>query len=309
VIEGVILAFVPALLLMALGASLRAASFVGDGFWPGAERISYFILVPCLFIHSLSMTDLTGVPVAQLAPILAAPIVLASAVLVAFRPLMSVDGPGFTSVFQGSIRFNNYLGATIASGLYGATGLALAAVATAVIVPTVNILCVLIFARFGPIKPSIAGIFRSTAFNPLITGCLIGVLLQIAKVRLPVGLEPAFKSLGAASLPLGLLCVGAAFKGGDLLRSFRPAILASLVKFALLPLIAAAVLSYYRVNGPAAGVSLLYLTLPTASASYIVAKQMGGDAPMMAGIVALQTLLGIIITPLVLVAVFQLTSA
>jgi hypothetical protein len=36
---------------------------------------------------------------------------------------------------------------------------------------------------------------------------------------------------------------------------------------------------------------------------------MGGDAPMMAGIVALQTLLGIIITPLVLVAVFQLTSA
>lgn len=306
--EGVILAFVPALLLMALGAGLRAVAFVSDGFWPGAERISYFVLVPCLFIHTLSTTDMSEVPVVQLAPVLAAPILIASAVLVAFKPLMSVDGPGFTSVFQGSIRFNNYLGATIASGLYGATGLALAAVATAVIVPTVNILCVLIFARFGPIKPSMAGIFRSTAFNPLIIGCLIGVSLQIAQLRLPPGVEPAFKSLGAASLPVGLLCVGAAFKGGDLLRSLRPAILASLVKFALLPVIAATALTYYHVNGPAAGVTLLYLTLPTASASYIVAKQMGGDAPMMAGIVALQTLLGVILTPIVLVAVFQLTS-
>ncbi len=307
-IQGVILAFAPALILMALGAALRAACFVNEGFWPGAERISYFILVPCLFIHSLSMTDLSGVPVAQLAPILAAPIVLASGLLVAFRPLLSVDGPGFTSVFQGSIRFNNYLGATIAVGLYGPAGLALAAVATAVIVPTVNIICVLIFARFGPLKPSIAGIMRSTAFNPLILGCLIGIALQYLKLRLPPGVEPAFKSLGAASLPLGLLCVGAAFKGRDILNSFHWAILSSLFKFALLPLIAAGVIAYFGLHGPAAGVSLLYLTLPTASASYIVAKQMGGDAPMMAGIVALQTILGIIVTPFVLVAVFELAA-
>jgi predicted permease len=60
-----------------------------------------------------------------------------------------VDGPAFTSVFQGGIRFNNYVGLTVASGLLGTPGLALAAVANAVIVPTANVLAILVFARFA----------------------------------------------------------------------------------------------------------------------------------------------------------------
>jgi predicted permease len=308
VLENIILAFIPAILLMILGGVLRTISFVNAEFWPGAERISYFVLVPCLFIYSLSSSDLSNLPVGQLGAILALPILFASFLLVVSKPLMPLDGPGFTSVFQGSIRFNNYLGATIASSLYGTKGLAIAAVATAVIVPTVNVLCVLIFAHFGPKKPSILGIIRSTTLNPLIVGCSIGVALQVYGIHLPPGIEPVFKSLGAASLPLGLLCVGAAFNYKSILQSLRPAVLASLFKFALLPVLAALILVYYGLHGPIADITLLYLALPTTSASYIVAKQMGGDAPMMAGIIAIQTLAGIILTPLMLVAIFSLSG-
>ena len=52
--------------------------------------------------------------------------------------------------------------------------------------------------------------------------------------------------------------------------------------------------------GPAAVAALLFQTLPTASSSYIMARQLGGDAPLMAGIIATQTLLASIALPLTL---------
>ncbi len=42
--------------------------------------------------------------------------------------------------------------------------------------------------------------------------------------------------------------------------------------------------------------------MPTASASYILARQMGGDAPLMAEIVTLQTLAAMLTMPVILLA-------
>jgi predicted permease len=49
-----------------------------------------------------------------------------------------------------------------------------------------------------------------------------------------------------------------------------------------------------------AAVALLYQSLPTASSAYILARQMGGDAPLMAGITAAQTIMAAATMPLAL---------
>ena len=108
-----------------------------------------------------------------------------AAVLLVLRPHLRIDGPGFTSVFQGGIRFNNYIGLAASAALHGAPGVALAAVANAAIVPTVNVLSVLAFARFGKAKPSLAGTLKALATNPLILGCLIGALWQATAAPVP----------------------------------------------------------------------------------------------------------------------------
>jgi malonate transporter len=46
---------------------------------------------------------------------------------------------------------------------------------------------------------------------------------------------------------------------------------------------------------------LLFQALPTASSSYIMARQLGGDAPLMAGIIASQTLLAAVALPIAVV--------
>ncbi len=302
-IGSVLLALVPIALLIALGAVLRRAEFLAAAFWPQAERLCYYVLLPSLFVHGLATARLEGVPVFALAAVLVGSTCAVALALVAARHRLGFRGAAFTSVFQGGIRFNNYVGVSAAIGVFGAQGLALAAVANAAIVPTVNILCVLVFARFGTgERPGPAALARQLALNPLVVACSGGILLQASGLALPPGIEPMLKALGQASLPLGLLCVGAALDLSAARTWMRPVLVSSAVKFVLLPVATVLACRAVGLHGPAAGTALIFQVLPTASSSYIMARQLGGDAPLMAGIVAVQTILAGLAIPLVLLA-------
>ena len=296
----ILLALAPIVLLIALGYAMRRAAFLPETFWPQAERLSYFVLLPALFIHGLATADLSAVPVAPLAAALFLSTLAVAALLVVIGPLLADDGPAFTSVFQGGIRFNNYVGVTAAVGLFGPSAIALAAVANATIVPTVNILCVLVFARHGTARPTALGIARGVAANPLVVSCLAGIALQAAGLGLPPGIEGGMKALGQAALPLGLLCVGAALRWDALGRGLKPTVTASLAKFAVMPLTTAATCLWFGLDARTATVAVLFQALPTASSSYIMARQLGGDAGLMAGIITFQTALAMVTLPVAL---------
>lgn len=219
----ILLALLPIVLLIGLGAALRRSRFLGEAFWPQAERLGYYVLLPSLFVHGLVTAPLEGIPIGALVTVLVTSTLLVAGLLLAGRRFLNLEGAAFTSVFQGGVRFNNYVGVSVAAGLFGAQGIALAAVANAAIVPTVNILCVLVFARFGALgRPSLAGLLRLLAFNPLVVACLVGIGLKSAGLGLPGGIAPALRALGQASLPLGLLCVGAALDFGTARAWVRP---------------------------------------------------------------------------------------
>lgn len=293
----VILALLPIVLLITLGIVLRRLRFLSDGFWPQAERLSYYVLVPCLFFHSLATAKLDALPARELVSTLILSILAVAALVVALRPVLRVDGPSFTSIFQGGIRFNNYVGVTLAAGLFGAQGLALAALCSAAIVPTVNILCVLVFARHGAARLSGRGIARQLVTNPLVLGSFAGIGFQLLGLSLPAAVEPALRALGAASLPLGLLCVGAALEFGSVRGWIAPVATSSAIKFLALPVVTVLVASLMDLTGPALVIALLFQALPTASSAYIMARQLGGDAPLMAGITAMQTLFALVALP------------
>ncbi|MCX5506867.1 AEC family transporter [Pseudomonas sp. BJa3] len=291
---------VPIILLIALGTWLRVRGFLAETFWPGAERLSYYVLLPSLFLHGLATANLDGVPVLGMVGVLMLSTLLGALLLVLYQAVASHDGGDFTSVFQGGVRFNNYIGATLAAGLYGAAGIALAAVANAAIVPLVNLLCVLVFARFSARHSSPTTVLKAIFANPLIIGCAAGLLLRVTGLGLPAGLEPTVKALGQAALPLGLLCVGAALGGARLGQQVRPVLAASLFKFLIMPVATWGLCRLLGLSGQAAVVAVLFQALPTASSSYVMARQMGGNAPLMATIIALQTIAAAATLPLVL---------
>jgi len=296
---ALLLALLPIALLIALGAWLRHSQFIADAFWPQAERLGYYVLLPALFVHGLATAKLDGVPVVGMALALVSSTVLVALLMVLLRRCFAVNDAAFTSVFQGGVRFNNYVGVSAAAGLFGTQGIALAAVANAAIVPTVNILCVLVFARYGSAgRMSWKGVARQMALNPLLMACAGGILLHVTGLGLPSAVEPLLKALGQASLPLGLLCVGAALDLKAARSWLRPVGQSSVAKFMVMPLVTLAACHLFGLSGEAAIAALLFQALPTASSSYIMARQLGGDAPLMAGIIAGQTLLAGVALPL-----------
>ncbi|KVD09860.1 AEC family transporter [Burkholderia ubonensis] len=299
-IGAVLLALAPVALLVALGHGLKRSGFVGDAFWPSAERLCYYVLLPALFAHGLASARLQSLAVMPLALALVGSTVAAAAALLLIRPFVRVDGAGFTSVFQGAVRFNNYVGASLAAGLFGAQGIALAAVCVAAIVPTVNLMCVLVFARYGSTRLGIAALVRQIVSNPLVVACATGIAMQASGATFPPAIEPAVRALGAASMPLGLLCVGAALTFDAARAWMQPVCVASAFKFVAMPLLTLVAGRALGLGDAALTVALLFQALPTSSASYLMARQLGGDAPLMAGITAFQTLFATIAMPAVL---------
>ncbi|MHC8314150.1 AEC family transporter [Pseudomonas sp. LB3P31] len=286
-----------------MGAWLKRIRFMEDSFWAQAERLGYYVLLPALFLHGLATAKLDNVPVQGMIMALVLSTVMVAVLMVGARRIIKSNDAAFTSVFQGGVRFNNYVGVSVVAGLFGAQGIALAAVANAAIVPTVNILCVLVFARYGTGgKMPVGKVAKQLALNPLVLACFGGILLQALGLGLPAGIEPVIKALGQASLPLGLLCVGAALELGSVRSWIRPVAYSSVVKFMIMPLATLCACHLFGLEGKAAIATLLFQALPTASSSYIMARQLGGDAPLMAGIIACQTLLAAVALPAVILS-------
>ncbi|MFC6746547.1 hypothetical protein ACFQFG_19055 [Methylobacterium persicinum] len=116
---AVLLALLPIALLIGLGALLRRIGFIGEAFWPQAERLGYYVLLPSLFIHGLATARLDGVPVLSLAAVLVASTVTVALALLALRPRLALDGAAFTSVFQGESASTTMSGSRRRSGCSG----------------------------------------------------------------------------------------------------------------------------------------------------------------------------------------------
>lgn len=289
----------PLFLLILLGALLGRLKHPSGDFWSQLERLIYFLLFPAMLVSTLASADVAQVPVGRLAGVLLGALLAFSAALWGLRQRLAPQAATFTSLFQGAIRFNTYVGVAGAAALHGAPGATVAAVAVALMVPVINVLCVVCFIAAGTLGPSSLGkSLAALVRNPLILACLLGIALNLSGVGLPGWSAAAVELLGRAALPLGLVAVGVALRPQALMRRDRGVWAAHLVKLVLLP---AGVLGLALAAGldpVSRDVALLFAALPTATSAYILARQLGGDSELMAALITGQTLLSMATLPL-----------
>src|SRR5215475_7322469 len=171
----VIAALMPVFLLIVLGAVLKRTLMRLDTQWHGLERLTYYVLFPMLLIQTLVKADLTKVPVAGVGGALTISVLAMSLLCLALRPplaRMAIDGPAFTSIFQGATRWQTYVALAVSSNLHGDAGLALASVAMVAIIPLVNVFSVAVLVRYASVeKKSLGTIVMTVVKNPLIAAC------------------------------------------------------------------------------------------------------------------------------------------
>lgn len=297
--EGVASALGPLFLLILLGALLGRHDQPGGDFWPGLERLVYFLLFPAMLVSTLATADMGQVQVVRLAVALLGAIGFFAVLLWLLRGRLGLEAPSFTSVFQGAVRFNTYVGVAGAASLHGIAGATAAAVAVALMIPVINVLCVASFIAAGTLGPSsLARSLAAIVRNPLILACLLGILLNVSGIGLPGWSGATVELLGRAALPLGLLAVGVALRPTALLRLDRGVWVANLVKLVLMPAMVLGLALWLGLDAVTRDVALLFAALPTATSAYILARQLGGDAELMAALITGQTLLAMVTLPL-----------
>lgn len=288
----------PLFALIIAGYALRRWNFPGEAFWPEAERLNYFILFPALLFNSLATAPLDNPALPRLALAVMLGLGVGWIALLVVRRLRGWPAARFGAFSQGILRFNTYLGLAAIGSLYGQPGLVLSALLLALMVPTVNVLSVWSLSADRGVSPR--SLLLPILKNPLILACLGGALINLLGIGLPGGSDRLLSLLAAASLPLGLLCVGAALKPQELRGEKAALAWNCALRLLAMPALAFAIARLLHLPPLESSVLILFFALPTAPTAYVLTRQLGGDSHLMAGIITLQTLLAAASLPLVM---------
>jgi len=294
----ILMAILPVFMLLALGWWFRRRRFPGEALWDLLDPLVYYVLLPSLLLHTFATVDLGQLEVLPAGLAVISAMLLASLLLLALRPRLGLDGPGFAALLQATVRFNTYVGFAVASQLYGSAGLTLFSVVVAFVTPTANVISVYGFTRFGSsARPRLRQQLATLASNPLILSVLGGVALNVSGVGLPWVLEPFFEVLGRAALPLGLLAAGAGLELTALRRTGGHVALGCALRLGLMPLLTIATTWVFGVEGLTRICVILYALMPVPPGAYILARQLGGDARYTAALIAATTLVALVTAP------------
>ena len=285
-------ALIPIFSLIMIGYFFKRIKFPSHDFWPQADKLTYYILMPSLLIYKLSTASLDSSD--SINYILTALITIFIVLLILFilNKFLSFQADSFTSIVQGGIRFNTYVFLALADAVLGDNGIVLAAILLTFVIPFINILCISTFALYvSQKKLTFIYLLKSIVTNPLIIGCFIGGSINFLGINLPVIFQNTIEILGQAALPLGLLSVGFGLVLREIKSSKKDIVVSSFAKHLLTPVIMYIVAKAFSLDDTMITVLLIFAVLPTAPSSFILARQLGGNIPLMSSIITVQTLI------------------
>ena len=287
------LLLLPDFLLILIGWVLCRRTALDRSVWNAVERLVYYLLFPVLLFNSIVRTPLQLAAAIGLAAAGLGTLLVGIALALAIGAWPGIDRRLHASGAQTAYRFNSYIAFAVAERLGGASGLAQMALLIAVGVPLCNVAAVWPLARHGG-----QSTLRELGRNPLIISTLAGLLANALGVVLPEPVATTLQRIGLASLPLGLMAVGAGLTLGALKSS--PVLAAAFlsIRHALLPIAALALCAALGLPPQQRTIVVLFAALPTAASAYVLAARMGGDGNFVAGLVTVSTLLGMVSIPL-----------
>lgn len=294
----------PIFLLIIAGNLLRRSPVIDQSAWTGLEQIGFWFLYPALLFASILRADFSRLELGPLLLALFAAIVLAIVAVLALWPALRATGriprSQYSTVFQTAVRWNGFMALAIAEKLFPPEGVAVVALAMAAVVIPINIASVFVVTRFADAQADWGTIIRRMALNPLILATTAGLLARYIPGGLYGPLDVTLSLIARAALGMGLIAIGAGLKPGDMF-SARPALwLPVIFKLMIYPAVLVGLGLAFGVRGEA----ILWLALcgavPTAMNGYLLARQMGGDAPLYAATVTMQTAVSFFSIPAVL---------
>lgn len=294
-------ALIPIFSLIMIGYFLKKIKFPSYEFWPQADKLTYYILMPSLLIYKLSNANLKEVDSFNFVLTALLTITIILFILMFINKFFRAKDDAFTSVVQGGIRFNTYVFLALADSIFGDTGLVLAVILMTFVIPFINILCISIFALYvSESRLTFTYLLKSIVTNPLIMACFIGGSINYIGIEVPIIADKILAILSSAALPLGLLSVGFGLVIKEINSSKNEIFNSNFAKLVLTPIIMFVIAKFFELDTQMISILVIFAVLPTAPSSFVLARQLGGDVKLMSSIITVQTLLSVLFIILVL---------
>lgn len=268
----------PVFLVILTGALIRRTHIVPDETFPTLSKLAFHFLLPCMLFHSSYTADRSSAFDPSLMSFLVVGVLIWFLVgflfSIRFIPDPRVRGLMVQTFFRSNI---GVVGISMAGSMMGDPGVAAMSMAVAVLIPIFNVLAVvtLEFCRGGRMElgPTLLGILK----NPLIVGCVLGLLFGMISFPIPAPVLKALDQIGDTGSILTLIALGASFQFSGLRKNLNKVVLATVIRLLLTPAVFLSAAYLLGFRGNSLGLVLLCTSPSLATSAFPMALARDSD--------------------------------
>lgn len=288
----------PLFFLLLLGWGLKRFGMTDARFLAMSDRLVYYVFFPVLLFWKIgSGTPDQGVSGGLVLAGLIG-VCLAFAASLAAIHYFRISAFQAGSFCQACFRFNTYIGMALVMTVLGEEGVRHFGILAGVVIPVINVLSVSVLVWYAGGRPSIREnlkyFIRALVSNPLILGCLAGFLFSRSNLVFPVFVSNSFSLMTSVTLPLALISIGGSLRFQGLAQHARVSVLAAGIKLVFLPVAGFFLLKGFQVTGPAFTAGMIFFSLPTSTAIYVLSGQLNSDTDLASGAIMMSTVLSFV---------------
>ncbi|MBB6482441.1 AEC family transporter [Spirochaeta isovalerica] len=286
-------AVLPVFLLILTGLVLRRLALIDEGFINVSSKLVFKVALPALIFSKISRVDflslLNGKEIYTIFFLVSGGFFL----IFFLSGFFIKNGAERGAFVQGAFRSNiAIVGLAIIINVFGDSGAARTAISLVLIFPLYNIYAVM--ALVIPLQKENAGtikmILKAIVTNPLIIAVIVSLPFSLLSIDTGKVFETFTGYLSNLTLPLALIGVGGSLNFSTFSEKFSKALASALIKLVFYPVLVVIILLAAGIRGESLGVIFIMLGSPSAVSSYVMAKAMGSDSDLAAGIIVLTTL-------------------
>ncbi|WP_299689164.1 AEC family transporter [uncultured Vibrio sp.] len=287
----------PICLMLFLGVIFRRIGLINDNFIEVASKVVFQVTLPAMLFLSIVQSDhdFSSSSTLVLFGLIAN---FAFFLFTIFSTKLVIkDSKDHGVIIQGGFRANTaIIGLAYVANIYGNQGVALAAIYVASTTVLYNIQAVIALTPKGQESgaKAIKGIVKSITKNPLIIAIFLAVFFYALSIPIPKIVTDAGQYFANMTLPLALLCAGGSLDISSLQQEKLSTWFASSYKLIISPLLITLAALGLGFEGLDLGLIFLMSAAPTAAASYVMARAMGGNSTLAANIIALTTVVSLV---------------
>lgn len=294
---SIITTIVPVFIVIFIGLEAKRRGFLSTEFTNQANRLVYHLAIPAMVFSAIAKTDLqTHMNMAVISVSL---LMVVAVALVAWLSacLLSIPDASRGSFIQCSFHGNlGYIGFAIVFYHLGENGLVKGAIIASFIMILQNILAILILQYYSKKDRSFSKweTVKTAVGNPVILSAIAGIAFSLLNLELPVFIDRALNIVKGMALPLALLIIGATLSFEQFKTRITHILVSGFTKLVVMPALGLVIFSLLPISREEYLPAMILLAAPTATLTYVLAKEVGGDPDLGGTAISFSTLLSAI---------------